>query len=164
MKLGNGAARVPLLLEAGVTVGLGTDSIMTNNNLDMFEEMRMAALLQKLVRSDATAMPCDLVFDMATRHSAGALGLADVGALEVGNWADLIVVDLDRPHLLPVLPGNLLAQLVYSASGADVRTTVVAGQVLMEDRVVLTIDEAEVRELVGREVAHLLSKAGILSA
>jgi 5-methylthioadenosine/S-adenosylhomocysteine deaminase len=162
MKLGNGTAPVPRLLDAGVTVGLGTDSIMTNNNLDMFEEMRMAALVQKLVLEDATAMPCDVVLGMATRGSARALGLTDVGELAVGKWADLVVVDLERPHLLPLLPGTLTAQLVYSASGADVKTTVVAGRVLMEDRTVTTIDEGEVRDLVGAEATHLLTKAGVL--
>jgi len=163
MKLGNGAARIPALLNAGVTVGLGTDSIMTNNNLDLFEEMRQAALVQKLVLDDATVMPCEQVLRMATRGSAAALGWAeDIGSVEVGKRADLIVVDLGRSHLWPLIAGNLVAQLVYSASGADVRTTVVDGRVLMEDGVVLTIDAAEVCELVQREAHHLLDKAGIL--
>jgi 5-methylthioadenosine/S-adenosylhomocysteine deaminase len=163
MKLGNGAAPVPAMLAAGVTVGLGTDSMMTNNNLDLFEEMRQAALVQKLVQADATAMPCEEVFAEATVGAARVLGLDDrIGTLEVGKRADVIVVDLDRPHLWPLVDGNLLAQLVYSASGADVRTTIVDGRVLMEDRVVTTIDHAEVRELVDREIADLLRSAGIL--
>jgi len=163
MKLGNGAARIPALLDAGITVGLGTDSIMTNNNLDLFEEMRQAALVQKLVLEDATIMPCERVLQMATRGSAAALGWADeIGSIEVGKRADVIVVDLGRPHLWPLLAGNLVAQLVYSASGADVRSTIVDGRVLMEDGVVLTIDPAEVEELVHREARHLLEKAGIL--
>jgi 5-methylthioadenosine/S-adenosylhomocysteine deaminase len=164
MKLANGAARVPELLAAGVTVGLGSDSVMTNNNLDLFEEMRQAALVQKLVRDDAAALPCQDVLAMATLGSAAALGLGEeIGSLEVGKRADLIVVDLNRPHLWPLLDGasNLVEQLVYSASGADVRTTVVDGRVLMEDGVVLTLDAAEVDEAVHREIKHLLNQAGL---
>jgi 5-methylthioadenosine/S-adenosylhomocysteine deaminase len=151
------------MLAAGVTVGLGTDSMMTNNNLDMFEEMRQAALVQKLVQADATAMPCASVLKMATIGSARALGLGDeIGTLEVGKRADLIVVDLNQAHMWPLVGDNLLAQLVYSASGSDVRTTIVGGQVLMDDGVVTTIDESEVRQLVDVELADLLTKAGVL--
>jgi 5-methylthioadenosine/S-adenosylhomocysteine deaminase len=163
MKLANGAAPVGAMLAAGVIVGLGSDSMMTNNNLDLFEEMRQAALVQKLVQADATVMPCESVLDMATNRSARALGLGDqIGSLEIGKRADLVVVGLDHAHLWPLVANNLVAQLVYSASGSDVRTTVVGGQVLMEDGVVATIDEAEVRELVDRELADLLQKAGVL--
>jgi 5-methylthioadenosine/S-adenosylhomocysteine deaminase len=163
MKLANGAAPVGALLAAGVTVGLGSDSMMTNNNLDLFEEMRQAALVQKLVQGDATVMPCQSVLAMATMGSARALGLGDeIGSLEIGKRADLIVVGLDQAHLWPLVGNNLVAQLVYSASGSDVRTTIVGGEVLMEEGVVATIDEAEVRELVDRELTDLLQKAGVL--
>jgi 5-methylthioadenosine/S-adenosylhomocysteine deaminase len=162
MKLGNGAARVPAMLDAGITVGLGTDSVMTNNNLDMWEEMRQASLLQKLVGADAAALPASDVLAMATLGSAAALGWdADIGSIEVGKWADLVVVDLGRPHLWPVYPSTLVAQLVYSASGGDVRTTIVGGEVLMEDFVVRTIDVDMVEELVHREARDLLEKAGV---
>jgi 5-methylthioadenosine/S-adenosylhomocysteine deaminase len=163
MKLANGAAPVGALLAAGVTVGLGSDSMMTNNNLDLFEEMRQAALVQKLVQGDATVMPCQSVLAMATMGSARALGLGDeIGSLEIGKRADLIVVGLDQAHLWPLVGNNLVAQLVYSASGSDVRTTIVGGEVLMEEGVVATIDEAEVRDLVDRELTDLLQKAGVL--
>jgi 5-methylthioadenosine/S-adenosylhomocysteine deaminase len=168
MKLGNGVARVPALLAAGVTVGLGTDSVMTNNNLDLFEEMRQAALVQKLTLEDATVMSCREVFAMATTGSAAALGLGDqIATIEVGRRADLIIVGLDACHLWPLLTGahnNVLAQLVYSAHATDVRTTIVDGEVLMEDGVVATIDQDEVSELVGREARDLLTKAGVLHA
>jgi 5-methylthioadenosine/S-adenosylhomocysteine deaminase len=168
MKLGNGVARIPALLAAGVTVGLGTDSIMTNNNLDLFEEMRQAALVQKLTLEDATAMPCREVFAMATAGSAAALAQGDqIGTIEVGRRADVIVVGLDACHLWPLLTGehnNVLAQLVYSSNASDVRTTIVDGEVLMEDGVVATIDRDEVSELVGREARDLLTKAGVLHA
>jgi 5-methylthioadenosine/S-adenosylhomocysteine deaminase len=163
MKLGNGVAPVGPMVAAGVTVGLGTDSMMTNNNLDLFEEMRQAALVQKLRTGDATVMPCRSVLAMATIGSARALGLGDqIGTLEIGKRADMIVVDLERVHLWPLVADNLVAQLVYSASGGDVRTTIVGGEVLMDGGVVTTIDESEVRELVDREVLDLLRKAGVL--
>jgi len=168
MKLGNGVARVPDLLAVGATVGLGTDSVMTNNNLDMFEEMRQAALLQKLALADATVLPCREVLRMATMGSARVLGLdRQVGSLEVGKAADLIVVGLGRAHTWPVFReggGNVAEQVVYACSGADVRTTVVDGRVLMEDGVVRSLDEREVEEVVHREARHLMVKAGVEDA
>ena len=166
MKLGNGIARVPAMLAAGATVGLGTDSVMTNNNLDLFEEMRQAALVQKVTLEDAGVMPCKEVFAMATAGSAAALGMSgQIGAIEVGRRADVVVVGLDACHMWPLFTGernNLIEQLVYSAHATDVRTTIVDGEVLMEDGVVATIDSDEVRELVGREARDLLTKAGVL--
>jgi 5-methylthioadenosine/S-adenosylhomocysteine deaminase len=165
MKLGNGVARVPELLAAGVTVGLGTDSVMTNNNLDPFEEMRMAALIQKQATGDASVLVSRDVLRMATLGSARALGLGDdVGSVEVGKRADLIVVDLDSPHAWPLFagePGNVVEQLVWSCNGGDVRHTIVDGHVLMEDRGLTTIDLDEVRDLVDTEARHLLTKAGL---
>lgn len=166
MKLGNGVAPVPSLLEAGIRVGLGTDSIMTNNNLDMFEEMRQASFLQKLARRDATVLPARSVLEMATRGSAEALGLGrQVGTIEVGKRADLILVDLRRPHCWPVYReggGNVVEQLVYACNAGDVRTTIVEGRILMEDGLVLTLDSAEIEDLVDRESRDLLRKAGVL--
>jgi 5-methylthioadenosine/S-adenosylhomocysteine deaminase len=105
---------------------------------------------------------------MATMGSAGALGLdAEVGSLEVGKRADVIVVGLDRAHTWPVFRdggGNVAEQLVYACSGADVRTTIVDGRVLMEDGVVRSLDEREVEEVVHREARHLLEKAGVEDA
>jgi 5-methylthioadenosine/S-adenosylhomocysteine deaminase len=165
MKLGNGAARILDLLAAGATVGLGTDSIMTNNDLDMFGEMRQAALLQKLTTGDATVLPCREVLRMATIGSARALGLDhEVGSLEAGKLADVIVVDLKRCHAWPVFRdggGNVAEQLVYACNGGDVRTTIVGGRVLMEDGLVQSLDEREVEEVVQREARHLLEKAGV---
>jgi 5-methylthioadenosine/S-adenosylhomocysteine deaminase len=168
MKLGNGTAPILAMVASGVTVGLGTDSIMTNNDLDMFEEMRLAALVQMLRHEDATVMPCRQVLGLATAGSAAALGMADrIGTIEVGKQADLIVVGLDSCHLWPILTGelnNVVEQIVYAAHAGDVRSTIVGGQVLMEERAVATIDDAEVYDLVGRETTDLLTKAGILSA
>ncbi len=169
MKLGNGVARIGALAAAGVAVGLGTDSIMTNNNLDPFEEMRTAALLQKHHWHDPTVLPSREVLAMATIGSACALGLdAEVGRLDVGKRADLAVVDLDQPHAWPLFTaddggsGNVIEQLVWSCSAADVRHTVVDGAVLMEDRRLTTIDLDEVRDLVQLEARDLLTKAGLI--
>ncbi len=166
MKLGNGAAPIPSLREAGVRVGLGTDSNMTNNDLDMFEEMRLASFLQKLARRDAAALPARQVLEMATIGSARALGLGDdVGSIEVGKKADLIVVSLGGPHTWPAFreaPGNVIEHVVFACHASDVRTTIVDGRILMEDGVVRSIEQAEVEDLVDRESRDLLRKAGVL--
>jgi 5-methylthioadenosine/S-adenosylhomocysteine deaminase len=166
MKLGNGAARIAELCAAGATVGLGTDSVMTNNNLDPFEEMRQAALLAKFVSSDATTLDSATVFAMATIGSARVLGLDDqVGSIEVGKQADLVVVGTKRAHLWPLFReggGNVIEQLVWSCSGADVRTTIVGGEILLEDGHLQTLDLAEIEELVTAEATHLLRSAGVL--
>ncbi|MCX6025012.1 MAG: amidohydrolase [Chloroflexi bacterium] len=164
MKLASGVAPVLELRAAGVTVGLGTDSNLSNNNLDMFEEMRLGAILQKLHRGDAAALPCEDVLAMATIEGARALGVAEkIGSLEPGKQADVILVDLDQPHLWPLVSGeheNTVEQLVYSASAADVTHTLVAGQLLMADRQVLTLDRGEVREKVVEATRELLARAG----
>ncbi len=165
MKLSSGVARIPELIEAGVRVGLGTDSNLSNNNLDMFEEMRIGAMLQKLSRSDAAAMPCEKILQMATIEAAQCLGLADrVGSIEVGKRADLIIVDLHAPHMWPVLPeptSNIIEQLVYSASAGDVLTTIVDGVVLMKDRIVYSLEQAEVESIVQEASLDLIKKSGL---
>jgi len=166
MKLGNGAAPIEALLGAGATVGLGTDSMMTNNNLDPFEEMRQAALLAKFVSRDATSLDSTTVFDMATMGSARVLGLADeIGSLEVGKRADVVVISSRQAHLHPLFRdggGNVIEQLVWSASGSDVRYTIVDGQVLLDDGVLTTLDLEEVVDLVDTEARHLLAAADVL--
>ncbi|WP_148413747.1 amidohydrolase [Haloferax sp. KTX1] len=138
MKLASGMAPVQKLLDAGVTVGLGTDGAASNNDLDMFDEMRDAAMLGKLAADDASAVAAPDVVRMATAGSAAAVDLPG-GALEVGGAADLAVVDLDAPHLAPA--NDLVSHLAYAARGSDVRHTVCDGTVLMRDREVLTLDE-----------------------
>ncbi|WP_255198298.1 amidohydrolase [Halorarius litoreus] len=143
MKLASGMAPVQQLLDAGVTVGLGTDGAASNNDLDMFDEMRDAAMIGKLAADDASAVPAEAVIEMATKGSADALGLP-VGRIEPGAPADLAVVDLEAAHLTPA--HDLVSHLVYAATGSDVRHTLCDGQVLMRDREVLTLDERAVRE------------------
>ena len=165
IKLASGVAPIPDLLAAGLRVGLGTDSNLSNNNLDMFEEMRLGAAIQKLHRQDATTMPCALMLRMATMGGAQALGLDnEIGSLEPGKKADIVLVDLMAPHLWPIFRGprtNAVEQLVYSANAADVRTTIVDGQVLMEDRQVKTLDPQEVFEAVQEAATNLAQRAGL---
>lgn len=146
MKLASGGcAPVPEMRERGVTVALGTDSPLSNNGMDPFAEMKTAALLHKALRWDAAVMPAQTVLDMATIDGARALGVErNLGSIEVGKLADLAVVDLRVPHATPFYRANLIRHLVYSARGSDVRTTIVAGEVLLQDGRVRTVNEEEV--------------------
>lgn len=145
MKLASGIAPVPALLQRGVTVGLGTDGCASNNDLDLFREMDTAAKLHKISTQDPTALEARKVVHMATRGGANVLGLgSEIGSLEVGKKADLIVIDLQKPHLLPLY--NLYSQLVYSFSGADVNTVVVNGNILMRNRRFLHLEEDKILE------------------
>ena len=156
MKLASGMAPVQDLLDAGVTVGLGTDGAASNNDLDMFDEMRDAAMLGKLAADDASAVPAEAVVEMATRHGADLLGL-DSGRIEAGANADLAVVDLDAAHLTPA--HDLVSHLSYAARGSDVRHTVCDGEVLMRDREVTVFDERAVRERASDHATGLIDRA-----
>ena len=140
LKLGCGIARVPDLLSAGVTVGLGTDGAVSSNTLDLLGAIRVAALVHK-AGGDPTAVTAEQAVRMATIESARALGLDGLlGSLEPGKRADLLVLDLARPHLTPRHdPWSMVA---YAAAAADVRDTVVDGRILMRNRELLTLDEA----------------------
>ncbi|MGB9592839.1 MAG: amidohydrolase family protein [Anaerolineae bacterium] len=144
LKLASGIARVVALRGNGVNVGLGTDGCASNNDLDMFEEMRLAALLPKGVSGDPTALPARVAVEMATLEGARTLYLdGAIGSLEPGKWADIIVVNLDTVHETPkfaLSDNNVYSQLVYAAKSADVRDVAVAGRFLMRDRELLTID------------------------
>ena len=153
MKLASGTAPVPELRKAGVPVGLGTDGAASNNDLDMFEAMRAAALLHKLVSKDPRTLPAADVVAMATIEGAKAIGMdAQIGSLEPGKRADLIVVGTNIARQTPMY--DPLSHLVYVTHGDDVETTIVNGKVLMRDKKVLTIDEpavlAEARALAGQ--------------
>jgi 5-methylthioadenosine/S-adenosylhomocysteine deaminase len=142
MKLSSGTAPVRDMLKEGARLGLGTDGAASNNDLDMFEEMLTAALLSKHATGDPTAAPAAAVLEMATL-GARALGReGELGSLEVGKRADLIVVGLAEPRLHPLY--DAVSHLVYVAKGADVRHAVVEGRVIMRDRRVLTLDAAAV--------------------
>ncbi|HUV81925.1 MAG TPA: amidohydrolase family protein [archaeon] len=143
MKLASGIAPVPELLERGANVALGTDGCASNNSLDMFEEMKTTALLHKVNSMDPTTLPAEKVLKMATLNGAKALGVP-VGVLRPGMLADIIIVDMHKPHLLPV--HNPISHLVYATRGSDVKTTIVNGNILMEDGVVKSIDQEKVME------------------
>jgi 5-methylthioadenosine/S-adenosylhomocysteine deaminase len=154
MKLASGMAPVAKLLARGVPVGLGTDGCASNNNLDMLTEMDTAAKLAKVRDLDPTALPARQALALATRLGARVLGLeGEVGMLAPGLKADLVVIDLDQPHLTPIY--DPCSHLVYAATGADVQTVMAEGRILVEDRQLLAFDLAETlaraREL-GRKV------------
>ena len=143
MKLSSGAAPVAKMLACGLNVGLGTDGASSNNSLDMFKEMAAAAFLSKLSTMEPTSLPAYEVLKMATVGSAKALHWdKEIGTLEAGKKADLILLDLNQPHFCPW--NNSVNDLVYSAKSSDVTHTIVNGQILMEERKLLTIDLAEV--------------------
>ena len=143
MKLASGIAPVPEYLAAGVTVGLGTDGAASNNDLDMFEAMRFAALLHKVKTGDPRAFPATTALEMATIGGARALGLEkQIGSLEAGKRADLVVVSMASARQTPLY--DPVSHLVYASRGDDVRTVIVNGRVLMRDRKMLTLDEPAV--------------------
>jgi 5-methylthioadenosine/S-adenosylhomocysteine deaminase len=143
MKLASGTAPVQEYLRAGVTVGLGTDGAASNNDLDMFEAMRQAAFLHKLVSRDPRAVSAQTALEMGTLGGARVIGRADrLGSLEAGKLADVVVVRMDQPRQTPMY--DAISHLVYVTRGDDVETTIVNGKVLMRDRKVLTLNEADV--------------------
>ena len=158
MKIASGISPVADMLAAGVRVGLGTDGAASNNDLDMWEEMRLASLLQKVDRMDPEVMSATTVLTMATRGGATAIGLGEItGSLEVGKRADLIQVAFDDVHHVPTY--DVISHLVYVTDEQDVASVVVDGQVLMEEKEILTIDtdrvKAEANALAARIQAAL---------
>ena len=144
MKIASGIAPITEMLDAGVRVGLGTDGAASNNDLDMWEEMRLAAFLQKVDRMDPTAIPATTVLSMATSGGATAIGLGDsIGSLETGKRADLIQVAFEDVHHVPTY--NVISHLVYVSDEQDVSSVVVDGRILMKEREMLTIDVDRVR-------------------
>jgi 5-methylthioadenosine/S-adenosylhomocysteine deaminase len=159
LKLGSGLAPIAEFRRRGISVSLGADGAACNNRLDMFEEMRLAAVLQS-VRLGPGALPARDVVWMATREGARALGLdRDIGSLEPGKRADVIVVGLDRPHLVPC--PDPYSTLVYAARGTDVRHTVVDGHVLVRESRPVRLDPAEVAATARAEAAALVARAGL---
>lgn len=147
LKLGSGIAKVKEWRKRGLTVGIGTDGAASNNNLDMLEEMRLAALLAKV--EDPTALPAAEVLEMATRGGAGALGWENAGLLAEGQKADIVLL---KTHSVQWVPGfNPVSDLVYAAHSTDVETVIIDGRVVMEQQEIKTFDEerakAKVREL-----------------
>ena len=157
LKLASGFAPVTKMLDAGLNVGIGTDGPASNNDLDMFEEMRLAAFLAKATSNDPTSLPAPTALAMATRLGARALHLGHLaGSLEAGKRADLILVDLDSLHNAPRFrrdPNSVYAQLVYAAKSSDVTDVMVNGRWLMRGRLLTTLDESDLLAQT-REYAH----------
>ena len=149
MKLASGIAPVPDLLNHGVTVSLGTDGCASNNNLDLFQEMDAAAKLHKVHTLDPTVMDARTVVRMATRDGAKVLGLGHLtGSLEPGKKADIIVIDVNRPHLTPMY--DIYSHLVYAVNGSDVVATIVNGRILMEDGVLMSLNVEDIMAAANR--------------
>jgi len=155
LKLASGIAPIPKLLESGITVALGTDGPSSNNDLDMFLEMGTAARIHKVKNLDPEIMKAEEVLKMATINGAIALGLNEIGTLKAGKRADIIVIDLNRPHLIPIY--NPYSHLVYSATGSDVITTIIDGKIIMENRELHTLDLNEIKE----KLKEIIKKLGI---
>ncbi len=143
LKFGNGFAPVNKMLSAGINVSLGTDGPASNNNLNMFEEINLTALINKAADHSPLSVPAYTALQMATINGAKALGIDKItGSISVGKKADVIMIDINKPHFYPKL--NIVSSLVYSAQASDVCTVICNGRLLMRDRELLTLDEIEV--------------------
>lgn len=158
LKLGSGIARVPLMLDSGINVAIGTDGAASNNNLNMFEEMHLTALLHKGVNQDPQLMNAEQVVRMATANGAKAIGFGeDTGLIKKGMKADLILIDTDKLHLYPM--NDPVSAAVYSVQGSDVDTVIIDGEIVMEKRELKTIDEERVKYNVKKVYEKLFSAA-----
>lgn len=157
LKLADGIAPLPEMLHKGIDVGLGTDSAASNNCLDMFEEMKVVALIYKATRDDPTVIRASQSLEMSTVGGARVLHMNDLGTIEEGKKADLVLIDLKRPHLVPL--HDPISHLVYAVKGSDVKTVMIDGKLVVEDRNVLTVNEAEILEEAQRVSDSLLERA-----
>lgn len=156
MKLGNGFAPVPDMLEKGINVCIGTDGAASNNSLNMFHEMNLLGLIHKGAREKADCVSAREIFRMATINGAKALGMErQTGSIEIGKKADLAILNLRTPSMTP--RNDLLAGLCYSANGSEVETLIIDGRIVMEDRKVLTLDE----ERIYAEISRICKRLGI---
>jgi cytosine/adenosine deaminase-related metal-dependent hydrolase len=160
LKLASGIAEVPDLLERGIPVGLGADGAPCNNNLDMFQEMRLTAFIQK-VRHGPTVMDAPTVLRMATMGGAEVLGLAnEIGSIEPGKLADLQLLDLEDFHTFPSYDADLFSRVVYAATRGDVDTVMIDGEIVMSGKRVITIDREETLKGADRSLKALLARIG----
>lgn len=145
MKLASGVAPVPQMLRADLALGLGTDGAASNNDLDLWEEMDTAAKLHKVFSGNPRAVPARAAFEMATSRGARALHMeSEIGSIEIGKRADLVIVDMGALHQTPRY--DIYSHLVYATKAADVRTVIIEGRVIMRDGRLLTLDEEEVKQ------------------
>ena len=153
LKLGCGVAKLPEMLEAGVRLTLGTDSVASNNSLDQFEEIKLATILHRGVRHDAAAVKAADVLDIATRRGADAIGFPETVALEAGRFADVIAIDLGTTRATPM--GSLVSHLAFSASGEDVRHVFIGGRHVYANGEHLTLDAPDILARAGAAAARL---------
>ncbi|MEM3506424.1 MAG: amidohydrolase [Candidatus Bathyarchaeia archaeon] len=157
MKCGSGIAKIHEMLKSGINVALGCDGGPSNNAYDMVREMKLAALLQKVGKLDPEVLPAEQVLEMATINGAKALGLEnEIGSIEPGKKADIIMIDLKKPHLTPCF--NPISNLVYAAQGSDVDTVIIDGKVVMRKRRVLTMDEKKILKEAEKKGLDLIQK------
>ena len=162
MKLASGVAPIPELLKAGVKVGLGTDGVASNNDLDLFDEMNTAAILHKLNSADPTVLDAQSVVEMATMGGARVIGMEkEIGSLEPGKKADLILLDMLQPHAHPIY--NIYSLLVYSMKAADVESVMVDGKFIMRDRKLLNLDEKSIYGKIEEVALRIREKNNLLS-
>ncbi|MDX6152975.1 amidohydrolase [Marinococcus sp. PL1-022] len=152
-KLGSGIARIPEMQKRGLRITIGTDSAVSNNNLDMFEELRLGALMQKVAFQDPSSIETEAVWKMATENGAASMGFGDSGKLEAGAAADFILLNSESFALQPY--DNILSHLVYAASGRDVTDSFVNGRQLMKDGELLTLDEEKITAEANRHYRKL---------
>ncbi|WML43928.1 5'-deoxyadenosine deaminase [Neobacillus sp. PS3-40] len=158
LKLASGIADIPDLVELEAFVSLGADGAPCNNNLDMFNEMRLAAVIQK-PKHGPTCMNAETIFKMATIGGAKAVGMEDqIGSLEVGKKADIVILNLNDFHLYPSSEVDTISRIVYSTTRADVETTIVNGKILMENRIMKSVDKPLVLKEVNKSIKRLLKR------
>lgn len=157
MKLASGISPVCSMIKRGINVSLGTDGASSNNNLDMIEEMQTASYLQKLYNKDATALSAFTCLEMATKNGAKALKLdKEIGILSEGMKADIVLIDINKPHMVPVY--DVYSNIVYSASGRDVKTVLADGKILMENYGLKTLDEEKIMYEAQKTVKDILNR------
>lgn len=162
MKLADGVAPIVEYLSQGIEVGLGSDSLLSNNNLDLFEAMKIALLLQRVIEKRADALTATQILKMATIGGAEVLGLSkEIGSLEMGKKADVCIIDLHKLHCVPFDTEEssiLISHLVFSACGADVETVIIDGKIVMKNRVLQTINEKELLFNANHAAKRLLTR------
>lgn len=157
MKLASGIMPIKEMLKNDLTIGLGTDGCASNNNLDLFEEMKVCSLIHKVNLLDPSFLRAQEILDMVTINAAKVVHEKELGSIEEGKKADLILIDTKKPHLQPIhRKSTVISNLVYSAKGQDVCDVICDGKILMRDRKLLTVDEDEIYEKVNKIVEELM--------
>lgn len=162
MKLASGVAPVPAFLKAGVKVGIGTDGVASNNDLDLFDEVRSAAFIHKLNSQNPTVLDALTALELVTIGGARVLGMEEkIGSLEVGKRADIIILDMDQPHAHPVY--NIYSLIIYSLRGSDVETVLVDGRLMVQNRKLVTLDLDRLYDKVEQLARQIAEKSTTLA-